>query len=77
MATLLDYRGALEDLHVLFSEGRLSKATYLITKRALNNQVFKVLRMRYKEWPSERFWSEVREADFSAIASKVEEYYGN
>ena len=76
MATLLDYRGALDELGTLFLEGSISKVSYLITKRAINNQVFKVLKDVYREWPSGRFWSEVREADFSTIAKKVEEFYG-
>jgi hypothetical protein len=76
MATLHTYRTALDEMATLFSEGSLSKASYLVTKRAINNQVYQVLRDAATAWPSERYHEEVRTYGFSAVSKKVEEHFG-
>lgn len=76
MAGLYTYRTALDELQTLLAEGRLSKASYLVTKRAINNQVFKHLKDRFKTEPSEVLYAEVDATGFHSVERAVREFYG-
>ena len=76
MSTLLDFRRAIDELQVLFTEGRLSKASYLLSKRALNANAVRSVISRAKEVSTEDLTREATEADMLSALKAAERHLG-